>query len=211
MVRLMIATRNAGKQREYEQLLGTPAIGIALCWPQEMGLALDVAENGATYMENARLKALAHAQAAGLWSLADDSGLEVDALSGKPGVHSARYGGSGASDADRYRLLLHRLEGVPWVERRARFRCVVVLAAPSGETYAAEGVCEGMIAQEPKGQHGFGYDPVFYLPDHGRTMAELSPGVKNRVSHRGRAVGAMLPTLNQVLREPSAGGQAWEP
>lgn len=210
MMRLLIATRNAGKRREYEQLLAAPAVGVALCWPQEMGLGLDVRESGATYLENARLKALAHARASRLWTLADDSGLEVDALNGEPGLHSARYGGSAASDVDRYRLLLRRLEGVPWIRRSARFRCVVVLAAPSGETHAAEGVCEGMIALEAKGEHGFGYDPVFYLPGHGRTMAELPGEVKNGISHRARAVEAMLPSLNQVLREAVAGGQAWE-
>ncbi len=209
MMRLLIATRNAGKRCEYAQLLAGRVTGVTLCWPQEMGLTLKVQESGATYVENARLKALAHARASAVWTLADDSGLEVDALNGEPGLHSARYSGQGASDEDRYRLLLHRLKEVPWAQRSARFRCVLVLAAPSGEMYTAEGICEGMVALEPSGEHGFGYDPVFYLPCYGQTMAQLAGEVKNRISHRARAVEAMLPTLQRVLVESVTEGQAW--
>jgi len=210
MTRLLIATHNPGKQREYEALLAKPAIGLALCWPQELGLTLNVSESGATYTDNARLKALAYAEASALWTLADDSGLEVDALNGAPGPHSARYGGRAMSDADRYQLVLRQLEGVPLPRRSARFRCVVVLATPSGQTYAAEGLCEGLIALQARGEQGFGYDPIFYLPGYERTMAELPGEVKNRISHRARAVESILPTLKRLVRESLGGAQAWE-
>jgi len=206
MVRLLIATENAGKIREYEQLLGSRPWG--LCTPRDLELALAVHEDGESYAQNARIKALAYMQASRLATLADDSGLEVDALGGEPGVRSARYAGASASDTDRYRLLLQRLHGISWEKRRARFRCVVALALPGGETYSTEGVCEGVIAFGPQGDRGFGYDPVFYLPEHGQTMAQLPPEVKNRISHRARAVQQMLPILSHALAQTTAGESA---
>ena len=135
----------------------------------------------------------------GLWTWADDSGLAVDASAGAPGVQSARYAGVGASDADRYRKLLDVLSGVPWAERGAQFCCVVALCLPEGETRTAFGDCPGIIAFGPAGDNGFGYDPVFYLPDRGCTMAQLPGDVKNQISHRGRAARSAAQILADML------------
>lgn len=199
MSRLLIATNNPGKKREYQQLLGH--LKVKLCAPQDLSLSIEIREDASTYAENARLKARRYLRASGLLTLADDSGLEVDALGGEPGPHSARYAGPGAGDAARYGLLLQKLDGVPWEQRTARFRCVLVLAVPNGEAHTAEGTCEGIIALEPQGDQGFGYDPVFYLPQCGRTMAQLPPEVKNCISHRARAAQKMLPVLSRILAE----------
>ena len=197
MRKLLVASNNPGKLKEYADLLDR--LPVTLTSPVQEGLSLAVDESGATFAQNATLKARAYAEASGLLTLADDSGLEVDALDGAPGVRSARYAGEGASDEDRYRLLLRNLAGVPQGKRTARFRCVVAVATPQGKVHTAEGRCEGVIGFEPRGTHGFGYDPVFYLPDRGQTMAELPPTVKNRISHRGRAVQAALPVLRWLL------------
>jgi XTP/dITP diphosphohydrolase len=195
---LLIATSNPGKVREYEELLvGLP---VAITHPAQEKLVLQVDECGDTFEENARIKALAYAQASGLLTLADDSGLEVDALGGAPGVRSARYAGPHATDADRNRKLLAELKDVPAAERSARFRCVVALARPDGTMHTAEGTCEGMIGFTPRGEHGFGYDPLFVVEGRGGlTMAELSPELKNRISHRARAVTAARPSLARIL------------
>ena len=183
--RILLATNNAGKVRELLVLLaGTP---FAVATPADEGIALDVEETGDTFEANAVLKARAFAEASGLLSIADDSGLEVDALGGEPGVRSARYAGPEASDEDRVRYLLGKLEGVEWKERGARFRSVVALAYPGGEVRLFEGACEGVVAFEPRGDKGFGYDPVFYIPSLDRHMAELDLKEKNRMSHRGQA------------------------
>jgi XTP/dITP diphosphohydrolase len=196
-MKLLVATNNPGKIREYEALLkGLP---LTLSYPAQEGIDIEVQEAGSTFAENARLKAVAYAAASGLLTLADDSGLEVDALEGEPGTRSARFAGPGASDEDRYRLLLSKLEGVPWERRTARFRCVIAVAGLQGEVHTAEGTCEGLIAFEPKGEHGFGYDPVFYMPEHGQTMAELESEVKNRISHRARAVEGARRILQELL------------
>jgi XTP/dITP diphosphohydrolase len=184
-MRLLVATNNPGKIREYDDLLA--GLRLDLCGLAEVGLDTEVKETGQTFAENALLKALAYGRASRLLTLADDSGLEVEALGGAPGVYSARYAGKGASDADRYRKLLAALEGVPWEKRAARFRCVIALAWPDGRIETFEGQCDGVIAFEPQGTNGFGFDPVFYMPEHGCTMAELPTEVKNRVSHRARA------------------------
>ncbi|MBM4465139.1 MAG: XTP/dITP diphosphatase [Chloroflexi bacterium] len=185
MMKLLIATHNPGKVKEYQALLA--GLPLELTYPAQEGLDIEVTETGESFAENARLKAAAYARASGLLTLADDSGLEVDALGGEPGIHSARYAGNGASDEERYRLLLEKLPGVPWEERTARFRCVIAVATPAGQVHTAEGTCEGIIAFAPQGEHGFGYDPVFYFPEHGMTMAELPPETKNRISHRAKA------------------------
>jgi len=197
MIKLLVATNNPGKVREYEALLtGLP---LTLTYLAKEGVDIEVEETGSTFAENARLKAAAYARASGLLTLADDSGLEVDALGGEPGTRSARYAGQGASDEDRYRLLLNKLEGLPWERRTARFRCVIAIATPQGEARTAEGTCEGGIAFDPRGEHGFGYDPVFYMPEHGQTMAELEPEVKNRISHRARAAEGARRILQELL------------
>jgi len=197
VIKLLVATNNPGKVREYRALLkGLP---LTLTYPAQEGIDIEVEETGSTFAQNAHLKATAYARTSGLLTLADDSGLEVDALGGEPGTRSARFAGQGASDEDRYRLLLSKLEGVPWQQRTARFRCVIAVARPQGEVHTAQGTCEGVIAFEPKGEHGFGYDPVFYVLEHGQTMAELEPEVKNRISHRARAAEGALRILQELL------------
>jgi XTP/dITP diphosphohydrolase len=197
MIKLLVATNNPGKVREYQALLkGLP---LTLTYPAQEGIDIEVEEIGSTFAQNARLKATAYARTSGLLTLADDSGLEVDALGGEPGTRSARFAGQGASDEDRYRLLLSKLEGVPWQQRTARFRCVIAVARPQGEVHTAQGTCEGLIAFEPRGEHGFGYDPVFYVPERGQTMAELEPEVKNRISHRARAAEGARRILQELL------------
>jgi XTP/dITP diphosphohydrolase len=232
--KLLVATHNPGKVREYRELLiGLP---VEVTYLDAEGIALEVEETGETLAENAAQKATAYARASGLWTWADDSGLEVDALGGRPGVRSARYAGApalhgaagagGASDADRYRKLLDALAGVPWARRTARFRCTVAIAIPRadarpdvdprqgtepgrasevpgtwrGDIYTADGVCEGIIAFGPAGSHGFGYDPVFYLPEYGATMAQLPAEVKNQISHRGRAAREAVGILEELLQ-----------
>lgn len=197
LVKLLVATRNPGKVREYSELLA--GLPLQLTGPEAEGITWEVAETGHTFAENAIQKATAYAQASGLWTWADDSGLEVDALAGAPGVHSARYGGPHASDRDRYRKLLAALAGVPWSRRTARFCCVVALATPSGEVWTVTGTCEGVIAFGPAGEGGFGYDPVFYIPELGMTMAQLPPALKNQISHRGRATQAAIRLLAEML------------
>lgn len=195
--KLLIATNNAGKMREYTDLLGD--LSVQLTTPQQEGIALEVEEKGATFAENALLKARAYCAASRLPTLADDSGLEVDALGGAPGVYSARYAGNNATDRQRYEKLLAELRGIPPAERTARFRCVIALVLPDGTEEITEGECEGVIIDTPRGEHGFGYDPVFYMPALGKTMAELPPELKNRVSHRARALMRMKPILQALL------------
>ena len=164
---------------------------IELAAPPHQWHETVVAETGETFAENARLKARAGSSMFGGWTLADDSGLEVDALGGEPGVRSSRYAGRDASDDDRIALLLRRLTAAPPAERTARFRCALVISAPDGSiVFETEGRCEGRIADLPRGTHGFGYDPIFLVGDGNRTMAELGPAAKDRVSHRGHAARA---------------------
>lgn len=190
---LLIATRNSGKFREYQDLLD--GLSLSLTFLDQEKIALNVEEVGRNYTENAVLKARAYARASGLLSLADDSGLEVDALHGEPGPYSSRYA---ESDPERIHRLLERLEGITSERRTARFRCVIAIATPQGQTRTAEGTCEGFIALAPSGEHGFGYDPIFYLPEHQKTMAELPLEVKNQISHRARAAQAIRPILEQL-------------
>ncbi len=185
MQKLLIATHNQGKVREYTDLLADlPFEVISLA---AAGITADVEETGTTFAENARLKATTYAQWSGLLTWADDSGLEVDALAGQPGVYSARYAGANASDEDRYRKLIRELQARPTAPRTARFRCVVALALPTGKVLTTEDTIEGEILDEPRGEHGFGYDPVFLIPTLNCTMAELSATKKNAISHRGKA------------------------
>ncbi len=197
--RLLLATNNRGKVREYRSILA--GLPLAIVTPVQVGLELEVEETGETYAENAVLKARAFCQASGLCTLADDSGLEVDALGGAPGVHSHRFDGGKGGDVDRYRLLLEKLRGVPPKERTARFRCLTAIVTPQGEAFVCEGICPGVIIDEPRGTGGFGYDPVFLLPELGKTMAELSEEEKNRLSHRGRAGQRAREVLLQLLQD----------
>lgn len=193
MPSLLIATSNQGKLVEVRALL--ERLPVRLLAPGDLRIGLpSVEETGQDYTENAALKATALARASGLWTLADDSGLEVDALNGAPGLHSARAAGPGRSDADRREKLLARLAPLPrpW---SACFHCAVVLSSPEGRTDAAAGECSGEIIPVERGTGGFGYDPIFLVAGTGQTMAELSLRDKNRVSHRARAVRAILPVL----------------
>lgn len=196
---LLIATGNAGKIKEMKDLLVVQ--GLKLVTPGELDLSLNIAETGKTYAQNAALKAVAYAQSSGFIALADDFGLEVDALDGAPGLYSARFSPkAGATDADRRAYLLERLAGKPqpWT---ARFRCVVAVTGSvlGNEIIYAEGVCEGQIRSEERGTGGFGYDPIFQLGSRDVTMAELSREEKNRLSHRARAVHAILPKLQDIF------------
>ena len=201
VVKLVVATKNPGKIQELRALLADKGWEIL---PMDAFPSMPpVEEDGKTFVENALKKARSVAYFTGLTALADDSGLEVDALGGEPGVHSARFGGEGLRDEERNALLLKRLKGVPPEERGARFRCAMALVTPRGEEYVVEGVCEGFIAQEPKGEGGFGYDPVFYLPSRGKTMAQLTAEEKNSISHRAKALEKMAGILDSLLeREP---------
>ncbi|MDQ2907236.1 MAG: XTP/dITP diphosphatase [Ktedonobacteraceae bacterium] len=182
---LLLATTNRHKLEEYRAILSD--LPFTLLSPTDIDLDLDVEETGTTFAENAELKALAYAKASGLLSLADDSGLEIDALDGAPGVYSARFAGRDASYEERFRLILEQLKGLPEAQRTARFCCSIVLAEPSGYHQMAEGVIEGVIADAPRGEHGFGYDPIFLVPALGKTTAEITSEQKHRISHRGRA------------------------
>jgi XTP/dITP diphosphohydrolase len=203
----VIATRNPGKAEEFLEILAPLPVKWMLL-SDFPALTLEVEETGATYAENARLKAEAYARATGHPVLADDSGLEVDALDGEPGVFTARYGGPGLTFPDRWKFILSRLNGLPAPDRTARFRCAIALAAPDLPTRFAEGTCEGQIALAPAGEGGFGYDPIFFLPSFGMTMAQLPAELKHQLSHRGQAARAALPLilaslerLNRELRE----------
>lgn len=196
MPQLLLATLNPGKRRELQDLLGS--LGLDLLTPPILGLDLSVDEVGDDYAVNAQRKALAFSQASGLWTLGDDTGLEVDALDGAPGPMSARLAGAGRSDADRRQMLLQLLQDHPhpWT---ARFRCVTALASPGGQVDLAEGICSGEVIPEERGNEGFGYDPIFLVAGAGRTLAELTLEEKNRLSHRARAVQALLPILRARL------------
>ena len=184
--KVLVATGNPGKMREVSSILkGMPFDVVSL---KDLCISMEVEETGATFEENAILKARAYCDCAGMLTMADDSGLVVDALGGRPGVLSARYGGEGLADEERVELLLGELEGVPWERRTARFRCVIALAWPEGRVETVDGVVEGVIQYEPEGCNGFGYDPVFRLPERGCTTAQLETSDKNRISHRGQAV-----------------------
>ncbi len=196
--KLLLATNNQAKVSEYRRLLQN--LPYKLITLAEQGITTIVSEVGESLEENARLKATLLAVESQLLALADDSGLEVDALGGEPGRLSARYAGENASDKDRVNYLLLRLKGVPWEKRSARFRCVIAIATPDGEVEVYSGECQGFITFEPRGEQGFGYDPVFYLPELDKTMAELPLEIKNQVSHRGQAAGK----VNQVLARIAA-------
>ncbi|HZP26331.1 MAG TPA: RdgB/HAM1 family non-canonical purine NTP pyrophosphatase [Dehalococcoidia bacterium] len=198
--RILLATNNPGKLVELRVILSSP--DWKLVSPAEIDIELSTVENGSSYAENATIKAVEGAAAGSLLTLADDSGIEIDALGGAPGYLSARYLGETASYEERFRAILGELAGLPAPQRSARFRCVIAIARPGdGAVRTVEGVCEGLIAETPQGDAGFGYDPIFYLPDLGKTMAQLTPEEKNAVSHRARAARAALPILKELTNE----------
>jgi len=209
LAKIVLASRNKGKIRELRELLaesGNEVRGIELRGIEVLSLAdfpelPEIVEDGATFRENAVKKATIVAAATGFVTLADDSGLEVDALDGQPGVLSARYAGSHGDDSANNALLLDRLQGVAEKHRTARFRCAIAIAAPNGQTETCDGFCEGMIGFAPKGAGGFGYDPLFFIPEQGMTMAELPEGTKNRLSHRAKAMQQAMAILPGFLRD----------
>ena len=197
MHKLLLATNNKGKVAEIKALLG--CAGLTLLTPVDVGLALEVPEDGLTYAENAIKKAVAFSQASGLIALGDDSGLEVDALNGQPGLHSHRFSPNpDATDADRRKYLLEKLREapLPW---SAHFHATVAVVLPSGKVQLTTGQCDGEIISEERGSNGFGYDPIFFIPEIGRTMAELEMEEKNRLSHRAMAIQNAVPILKEIF------------
>ena len=197
-MRILIATMNTGKLLEYERLLAEVP-GLELETMAALPEAIDVVEDRDTFRGNALKKAMEIATVAGMPCLADDSGLEVDALGGGPGVYSARYAGEGSTDSENNAKLLDELSGVADDERTARFQCAIVIVDQSGRELAmAEGACEGRIGSEPRGSHGFGYDPLFVPEGYAQTMAELGPETKNEISHRAKAAAKLVPILREL-------------
>jgi len=194
--KLLLATGNPGKIKEYKRIFRN--LPFEIVTPAEVGVSSAVDEVGESLEENARLKATVSAARSHLLTLADDSGLEVDALGGEPGRLSARYAGEGASDKDMVSYLLSRLRDVPREKRTAVFRCVIAIASPDGEVEFCSGETRGLITFEPRGEQGFGYDPVFYIPELGKTMAEIPPEIKERVSHRGKAARMACQILERL-------------
>ncbi|NPA49609.1 MAG: XTP/dITP diphosphatase [Thermodesulfobacteria bacterium] len=194
---LVLATRNPGKVKELKALLADTGLEVKSL--EDFPEAPEVEETGKTFFENAFQKAREIALATGHMAMADDSGLEVDALGGAPGVYSARFAGEGATDEENIRKLLQELEGVPEEKRTARFRCVIVVYHPSGHWFKAEGVWEGLITTEPRGEGGFGYDPIFLIPELGKTAAEIPLELKNKLSHRAKALAEMKYKLPSFL------------
>lgn len=186
MKEIIIATKNKGKAKDFEALL--EPMGYKVLTLHDVAPHMDVEETGVTFEENAILKAETIAAELQATVIADDSGLEIDALGGEPGVYSARYSGEQKNDDSNMDKVLQKLVQVPVDEKTARFRCVLALASPGKETVIFEGVCEGLILDEKKGDHGFGYDPIFYVPSHDKTMAQMKPEEKASISHRGNAI-----------------------
>lgn len=196
-MKIVLATNNSGKVREINELLAPHGIeAVSMAEYPEIG---EIIEDGDTFRDNAVIKATTVGRHTGMVSLADDSGLEVDCLNGAPGVHSARFAGDDRNDRANNEKLLELIKGVPAEKRTARFRCVIAISMPDGWIYTAEGTCEGVIAEEPKGDGGFGYDPLFFLPELGKTLAELDLETKNKISHRGKALAGALEILFEVI------------
>jgi len=200
MVKLLIATNNLHKLDEFKEIFAE--LPIAITSLAEEGITLDPDETGLTFEENAIIKAQAFAEVSDLPVLADDSGLEVDALDGEPGVYSARYQNTAKGDhVGRYQIVLDKLaaKNLPWSKRTARFRCVIAVATKQHLIGTVEGTAEGFVDYEPKGENGFGYDPVFFMPEFNQTMGEMSAAQKHSISHRGRAARAAIPLIKKLL------------
>ena len=196
-MKFVLATHNPGKLKEMGAILAQ--FGVEVVSPRDLGITVDVEETGTTFAENAMLKAKAICAAAKLPAIADDSGLCVDALNGGPGVYSARYGGEGLDDKGRYMLLLNNMRGQP--TRAAHFACAIACAFPNGDELTAEGRCDGTIAFAPMGEGGFGYDPVFFVPELKKTFGQLTAEEKSAISHRGRALAAFVEKLETYLKK----------
>ena len=196
-MKFVLATNNQKKLKEMAAILEN--LGVEVVSPRDLGIFIEVEETGTTFAENAMLKAKAICEAANLPAIADDSGLCVDALNGAPGVYSARYGGEGLDDVGRYRLLLENLRGQ--TTRSAHFACAIACAFPNGKTLTAEGKCGGTIAFAPMGEGGFGYDPIFFVPEKAKTFSQLTAEEKAEISHRGKALGIFVEELATYLKK----------
>lgn len=196
-MKIVLATGNQGKVNEIKAILQD--LDVEVLSLKDFPEIDEIVEDGATFAENAVKKAKAVTEATGLVAVADDSGLEVDYLDGAPGIYSARFAGEDKDDVANNMKLLGLMEGAPDDQRTARFRCVIAITTPCGDVFTAKGACIGIIGDEIKGNKGFGYDPLFYLPEYDRTFAELDPGIKNKISHRGRALAQMKSVLADVL------------
>ena len=196
-MKLVLASKNPKKLKEMQEILGQ--FEVEVCLQSDVGLDLDVEETGSTFEENSLIKAKAVMEASGLPAIADDSGLCVDALNGAPGIYSARYGGEGLDDVGRYRLLLENMKGMS--PRTAKFVSVITCCFPNGDVLTARGECSGTIAFAPQGENGFGYDPVFWLPEMKKTFAQLSAEEKNAISHRGKALEKFQIVLEEYLNK----------
>ena len=196
---VVIATRNEGKLREIKDILASWSFKILSL--KDFAWIPQIIEDGSTFAENAAKKAREVARQTGRLAIADDSGLAVDALQGRPGVFSSRYGGEKATDEQRFQNLLAEMAEIPEGKRQAAFVCTLAVATPQGKVELLEGRCRGQIAFAPRGKHGFGFDPIFFIPELGKTMAELDPEVKNRISHRARALEKLKELLPTILKQ----------
>lgn len=197
MTKLILATGNRGKVREFQELLASMAVEVISM--RDAGIYTDINETGSTFEENALIKAREVRRITGGYTIADDSGLVVDSLDGAPGIYSSRFGGEGATDSEKNFKLLAMLKDVEPAKRTARFVCSIAFINKEGREFVVTGKCEGMIAFSPKGENGFGYDPIFFIPEYDKTMAQLEPELKNQISHRGRAMKALKDILKSEL------------
>jgi XTP/dITP diphosphohydrolase len=196
---VIIATKNQGKVKEFESLFSPKGVAVKslLDFPE----AIDVEETGITFQENAILKAEAIAKQFDKMVIADDSGLCIDALNGEPGVYSARYAGNEKNDEANIKKVLEKMQGIPLPERTAHFHCALAIAVPGHETMVVEGTCEGLITEEKQGTHGFGYDPIFYVPSLKKTMAQMEKEEKNKISHRANALKQLGPIIGEIFKK----------
>ncbi|HHW48955.1 MAG TPA: XTP/dITP diphosphatase [Clostridiaceae bacterium] len=197
MYRFIVASKNRGKLKEIQEILKDFPFEVLSM--QDVGINIEIDECGVTFEENAMIKAREVHKKTGGIVMADDSGLEVDYLNGAPGIHSSRFAGEGASDEDRNNKLLNLLQGVPFEKRKARFVCAIAVILPDGKEFTVRGVCNGYIGFKPKGKNGFGYDPLFYLPEFNMTTAQMEPEEKHKISHRGKALELMVEELRKRL------------
>ncbi|NSW90859.1 MAG: XTP/dITP diphosphatase [Firmicutes bacterium] len=197
MKNLIVATKNKGKYQEIKEILADIPFNVISMG--ELNLDIDIEETGKTFEENALIKARKVCKLTGEIVIADDSGLEVDYLDGAPGIYSSRFGGENATDEEKNRKLLKMLEGVPFEKRKARFVCAIAVVYPEGKHFIVKGICDGYIGFKPEGNNGFGYDPLFYLPEYGMTTAQMEPKEKHKVSHRGKALKLMVEEFRKEL------------
>jgi XTP/dITP diphosphohydrolase len=200
-MKIVLATGNKNKIKEIKEKFSSSG-SLEIFSLEELDIIPEIKENASTFAGNALIKAEEICRLTGLTSMADDSGLVIDALNGEPGVYSARYGGNNLSDTEKNELVLSKMEKIPEEKRNARFVCAIAIALPDGRSFTVEGVCRGLINNEPAGNNGFGYDPVFYIPEAGKTMAQLTPEEKNRISHRGRALEKAYEIIKKIAGAP---------